>query len=141
MAELEKVIKGLTACTDQKSGCEPCPYRKLPDDEDCASTLMRDALELLKEKQPRIYERSELQPFENTESVVWFEEKVSKEILPALIMTISEPYFARFLTVKNGNEETFSWTMDYYGKKWRCWTARPTDEQRKAVPWKDGDGE
>lgn len=22
-----------------------------------------------------------------------------------------------------------------YGKKWRCWTARPTDEQREAVKW------
>lgn len=22
-----------------------------------------------------------------------------------------------------------------YGKDWRCWTARPTDEQRKAVKW------
>lgn len=22
-----------------------------------------------------------------------------------------------------------------YGKTWRCWTARPTDEQRKATPW------
>jgi hypothetical protein len=22
-----------------------------------------------------------------------------------------------------------------YGKTWRCWTARPTDEQRKAVKW------
>ena len=24
-----------------------------------------------------------------------------------------------------------------YGKKWRCWTAKPTDEQRKAVKWND----
>lgn len=22
-----------------------------------------------------------------------------------------------------------------YGQKWRCWTQRPTDEQRKAVKW------
>ena len=32
-----------------------------------------------------------------------------------------------------------------YGKTWRCWTAKPTDEQRKATPWneppKEGDGE
>ena len=24
---------------------------------------------------------------------------------------------------------------DLYGVKWRCWTARPTDEQREATPW------
>lgn len=32
-----------------------------------------------------------------------------------------------------------------YGKTWRCWTARPTDEQRDATPWdelpKEGDRE
>ena len=22
-----------------------------------------------------------------------------------------------------------------YNKEWRCWTSRPTDEQRKATPW------
>ena len=24
---------------------------------------------------------------------------------------------------------------DRYGKTWRCWTSRPTDEQREAIPW------
>lgn len=24
-----------------------------------------------------------------------------------------------------------------YGRKWRCWTAKPTEEQRKAVKWND----
>ena len=23
----------------------------------------------------------------------------------------------------------------WYGKTWRCWTSRPTDEQREAAPW------
>lgn len=27
-----------------------------------------------------------------------------------------------------------------YGKDWRCWTSRPTDEQRKAVKWNDQGG-
>lgn len=27
----------------------------------------------------------------------------------------------------------YAWT---YGKTWRCWTSRPTDEQREATPWK-----
>ena len=32
-------------------------------------------------------------------------------------------------------------TLDFYayGKDWRCWTARPTDEQRKAVKWDAAD--
>ena len=28
------------------------------------------------------------------------------------------------------------WGSDNYGKTWRCWTAKPTDKQRKAVKWK-----
>lgn len=24
-----------------------------------------------------------------------------------------------------------------YGSAWRCWNMKPTDEQRKAVPWKE----
>lgn len=27
--------------------------------------------------------------------------------------------------------------INNYGKTWRCWTAKPTDEQRKAVKWDD----
>lgn len=25
--------------------------------------------------------------------------------------------------------------VDRYGIDWRCWTSRPTDEQRRAIPW------
>lgn len=26
-------------------------------------------------------------------------------------------------------------STELYGSKWRCWTSRPTDEQREATPW------
>lgn len=26
---------------------------------------------------------------------------------------------------------------EYYGKTWRCWSAKPTEEQREATPWQD----
>jgi|GEM_PF-5515657 len=33
-------------------------------------------------------------------------------------------------------DEGFIFVVDSeYGKKWRCWTQRPTDEQREAVKW------
>ena len=47
-----------------------------------------------------------------------------------------KPWNTRWATV----EILDSWTngMFYeYGKEWRCWTSRPTDEQRKAVKWDD----
>lgn len=32
-------------------------------------------------------------------------------------------------------EEPTIYSIRKYGKDWRCWTSRPTDEQRKATPW------
>lgn len=34
-----------------------------------------------------------------------------------------------------GNYNQFLWNL--YGVRWRCWTAMPTGEQRKAVKWSD----
>ena len=48
MANIKKVLSGLSTCTKTTPGCEPCPYRKLPEEQDCATALMKDALELLK---------------------------------------------------------------------------------------------
>lgn len=31
--------------------------------------------------------------------------------------------------------DQFTWNTDEYGKTWRCWTQRPTKEQREATPW------
>ena len=28
-------------------------------------------------------------------------------------------------------------TSDLYSKTWRCWTSRPTEEQREAIPWQN----
>lgn len=28
-----------------------------------------------------------------------------------------------------------SYSSENYGRTWRCWTSRPTDEQREATPW------
>ena len=40
--------------------------------------------------------------------------------------------------IPGGYESLFNVNNDYntgYGVKWRCWTSRPTDEQREAIPW------
>ena len=58
MTKLEKVIKGLECCIFSDEGCEclnECPYH-----DDCwktnfeCYTLKKDALELLKEQEPRV---------------------------------------------------------------------------------------
>ena len=40
--------------------------------------------------------------------------------------------------IPGGYESLFNVNNDYntgYGVKWRCWTSRPTDEQREVTPW------
>lgn len=34
-------------------------------------------------------------------------------------------------------EDTTADLVDDYGFRWRAWTSRPTEEQRKAVPWNE----
>ena len=104
-------------------------------------------VELLKEKQPR---------------VLTFEEVINHYSVPEEIkddfdkridyqMDIEPLYWDfpignadSFIVHWRGFESIGSyierWKPDY-GLSWRCWSAKPTDEQRKAVPWKDGDGE
>lgn len=50
MADLEKAIKGLEACVEGE--CEKCDYRETCSDAEDFVALARDALELLKAKQP-----------------------------------------------------------------------------------------
>ena len=40
-----------------------------------------------------------------------------------------------FLTWRNGSCDCCR--IDKYNKGWRCWTQRPTDEQKEATPWKN----
>ena len=82
-----------------------------------------EALELLKEQQPRVLTFEELDALPN-ETDVWGE---NKEIDRVFAQTTYDGWFnpaSVFLEgVLNGHL--------------RYWTARPTEEQRKAVPWQE----
>ena len=52
--------------------------------------------------------------------VVWVEDRSTATIFPCVD--------------KNGMNDS---KLYKYGVQWRCWTSRPTDEQRKAVKWDD----
>ena len=52
MANIEKVINGFDKCNPVAGNCDKCPYKN-DDNTDCVGELMRDALELLKEKKEK----------------------------------------------------------------------------------------
>ena len=90
--------------------------------------------ELLKEQQPRVLKLTEFK-----ESMpVWFEEK-DGDIYCVLIAN----YYGFDVRVLNNNKKYrryfIDWLCDYYCIDWRCWSAKPTEEQRKAEPWNGGE--
>ena len=137
MAELEKVIKGLEICIrvqDNEKCPDECPYRK----DICYGTvgLMADALSLLKAQEARVMTLEEIE--DALDNVVWLDIPGAENLADgfSLIMAYSRKNGFVLLDSPfgdNPSQDRFEYT--YYNKTWRCWTARPTDEQREAVKW------
>ena len=90
-----------------------------------------EAVRLLKEQEPRVMTADEVQPDE----LVWIEVPQSDEIWPALLRR--EDWFDDPTWAMRGYALAGYYRDEGYGRDWRCWTARPTDEQREAVKWDD----
>lgn len=127
MDKLGEVIRGLECCIETSEMCwdnPKCPYNGCGDSvcgEDCMSIMMRDALALLKAQEPRVMTLEEYDawtgiPFTERDPV-FHEERTKRGTVTCWVNT----------TVCSLSE---------YGKNDRCWTSRPTDEQREATPWK-----
>lgn len=130
MADPENVIKGLELC-DYQDGmpqCDSCPY----DGKDCWNRLKRDALSLLKAQEPRVMTLEEVK---KADDPVFFETQSGVIYDWAIRCTANEKHV--FLTIRNSTMQAYR--IDRYGVSWRCWTSRPTDEQRKAVKWDAAD--
>ena len=71
MAELEKVINGLTCCMDHND-CKKCPYANEYDTTfDCIDRTRKDALELLKEYKEIKEQKSRRIPYSHGSNVQW----------------------------------------------------------------------
>ena len=136
MPDLEKVIYGIERCLCHvPDACRDCGYDEKSYDE-CEKELMRDALSLLKAQEPKVMTLEEVK---NSE-VVYLEDYadpddgVSPIIRPAINVEVKNGGI--FMLDSISCEEGYIFSVDDdYGKFWRCWTSRPTDEQRKAVKW------
>ena len=143
----EKVIRGLEChATKGFVACQDCPYYPdeliYEDDDDtegtiCEEKLAADAIALLREQEPRVLEYPEIEKY----PLVFLEDNDKEDVIPAL-----------FLQYNGWNAEFAVQAPDecvdtiirssiviavegMYGITWRAWTARPTDEQRKAAKW------
>ena len=132
MIEREKVIKGLECSIGirGRKNCDDCPY---DNDFNCigCEIVLRDAIALLKEQEPRVltHEEADAIAHQTEETAIYLERKSHKSL------------YAAIAGDTQGRVPNISWLgkernyQDEYGISWRCWSARPTDEQREATPW------
>ena len=137
----EKLIRAMEYCTaditpvDENDEClgDVCPFKEGGyESGDCQENMIRAALALLREQEPRVLALEKIQS--GTVEVAWLECSDKEEVRAGL-------WFKR---INEGEDEGIiihvldgfeGLRTEVYGKTWRCWTARPTEEQRKAVAW------
>lgn len=90
-----------------------------------------DALELLKEQEPRALTFEEMDSLANKreETVVYLERRWDTSIYGAIAGHCNGvlPNLSCIGTMRN--------VIQQYNQTWRCWSSKPTQEQREAVPW------
>ena len=88
----------------------------------------------LKAQEPRMMTLEEVKQHNNQDGCVWFEQPTYNAdaafvIKDDFMIQVISPYILGE-PINHGY-----WTNGNYGKTWRCWTSRPTDEQREKEPW------
>lgn len=136
MADREKVIRGLELCAyDPDPGqelkeirsCPECPYYRAG----CSPQLIRDALALLKEQEPRVIELSEISP----NIYVWMENRDDGTLFP-LKGGVIDPDGDDYFRFDEGLGEDFVYyPTGSFGKCWRVWDKCPSPEQMRETKW------
>lgn len=143
----DQIIEGLAACLpetgkDAAIGCEGCPYGcSKADAVRVPVTLLEDVRALLKAQEPRVMTLDEVvehfsmppefrddpdaqEDYYEDIQPLYFEYPYQKEN-PWNVHWRGAVQSQRYLDERRHT----------YNRDWRCWTAKPTDEQRKAVEW------
>lgn len=131
MMDQETIIKGLEierecVSRDCDRDCGKCD---LAQDRDWLLSVYDGALELLKEQEPRVMTRLEIE--QSKEHIVWLEDDQFNSY--ALVDGIDQRNSWVWLSTVGNMCLQQRRDCENYGKRWRCWTKRPTEDQRKAV--------
>ena len=127
----EEVIEGLKKVWDAFDHME----------HDLYADYVFDALKMLKDQEPLVLTIEEVLACKPRKEWLWFEENAygyieESVMICAQIYTFGDSWIAVDVPSQT-HDETIEFDNENYGKTWRCWSARPTDEQREAVPWQD----
>ena len=135
MPDLEKVIEGLNDLRSHfraMAGISSSRQGRANHIE--SARTIEDAIALLKAQEPRVLELEDVNRLEQNE-VVWLEDKGIEEIIPAIVVSHGHLYAQQSVCLMIvENPRLWVATFDYR-ERWRCWTSRPDDATREAMPW------
>lgn len=130
MTDREKVIRDLD---EQIAWIRDNDFHKFPG-WGHAVLAMSDALELLKEQEPRVMTLDEVKSMADGGTAYWIE--FDGKCYPAMVVDDKPEVTVSFAVVlKNGYSPIGNFKVKEYGNWWRCWNIRPTEEHREAVKW------
>lgn len=135
----EKVMKGLECCAF--GDCSPCPYTETR----CQEHLCGDAFDLLKEQEARVLSWEEVKKSGSAyRCVEIYSPQVRRLALIYCIVRQSETIPELYYLLEDSGVSWCRAEAEYNRgcwqgtvSGWRCWTARPTEEQRMEVKWGD----
>lgn len=151
----DEIKKGLETCIGKCTGNKPhCTYHECGDG--CMDMMNRDALTYINQLEARLVEanktsddlRAKLAEYEKplvplTEvqiynDPVWLEMRAEGVALMIadIVPSFDEPGSKAEITLL-GNARRAHLPYAHYGSSWRCWSRKPTDEERKAAKWDD----
>ena len=127
MVDREKVIKGLELLAHWPAGLI------FPDKEKWINPCCKMAVAMLKEQEARVLTLDEAA----ADQEVWTEAKLrGTERIPLFISILWLTDDAKDFELELiGTSRRAFMLAKEYGKTWRCWSSKPTDEQREAVKW------
>ena len=133
MPDLKNVIQGLECCSKYTGDeCQSCPYEPVCKPmKGARNPLMMDAISLLKAQKPRVMTLEEVGDLPYGHVLIETDKKDSLRWVDALLFCKNTNFSFDFITLE-GYARLWGTA---YNMEWRCWTSRPTNEQREVTPW------
>lgn len=142
----EQIKKGLECCAQTDCGRDECVYHSLGSGPKCIPAMAADALAYIHQLEAKLAE------YEKPLVPLTFEEAYGADYcyIEFSAQEIPRPYVVMIgsMTAKGENkkivriyefgedaERCLKLRGEDYGKTWRCWPRKPTDDERKAAKW------
>ena len=116
--------------------CRDCAYDAGHPYNECVELLLKDALSLLKAQEARVMTLEEVENALDT--VVWVDRPLFDNSSSEYALIDSYSRKTQIVELRYPFcDKDYRERADYatYGKTWRCWASRPTDETREGVNW------